>query len=99
MQFDVNHLNHPDTRATPRGSANGYGTARGLARVYSVVAASKYHEEEPLLSEETVKLLHTSIHNGTNKLLGVDIKFGPGVMVEQFGKNVSYPDILVKIKM
>ena len=77
-------------RASPEGGYNCYGTARGLARLFSLVASAKYHDEEALLSDEAVQLLQTSLHNGTDKIHGMYANYGPGILVDQFGKNVSY---------
>ena len=44
LQIDESKLNHPDFRASPEGGYNCYGTACGLARLFSFFASAKYHD-------------------------------------------------------
>ncbi|MAE96387.1 MAG: serine hydrolase domain-containing protein [Planctomycetota bacterium] len=66
---------------------NGHATARGLARIYGALIRGASQDGVTLLSPEAVDRLHVEGSSGTDRTQGIEIRFGPGFML-----NPTAPD-------
>ncbi|KAJ5176643.1 uncharacterized protein N7482_002520 [Penicillium canariense] len=59
-------------------SGNGFGTAKGIARILSTISLGGVVDGQRLLSPETVRLAVTEQIRGTDLVLGKQVRFGMG---------------------
>ena len=88
------HLNWPIYRATPQGGYSGFGTARGLAKLYSIVVSGKHHNGSPLLSPKTVGRLHTILSDNVDYVFRIPMVFGYGVNIIDMGSKVKVVGVM-----
>ena len=66
----------PEARVTPQASANGWGTARSVAKLYGLVANDgKMLFKNP----KTLKLFNTPLVTGIDTLLKLNSTYGYGL--------------------
>jgi CubicO group peptidase (beta-lactamase class C family) len=70
-------------RAAEMPSSNGHATALGLSRIYAALATSRAGSASPILSAEGVQRCYQEISYGTDLVLRVPTRFGPGFMLSQ----------------
>ncbi|XP_052220680.1 beta-lactamase domain-containing protein 2-like [Dreissena polymorpha] len=86
---DLAKLNNPLLREITVSSASGTGTARGLARLYGILANGGSVDGDLLLSRDSIKYLATPIIFGKDSvfLTGEDTSFGPGTLYRKNPKG------------
>lgn len=67
-------------RAAEIPSANGFATARGLARLYGALANGGQIDGRPLVSQTTLEVATTEQIRGLDAILGVDASWGCGFL-------------------
>ena len=72
----------PEYKEVPHGSAYGYGTARGMAKLYGILANGGKLGDRVLLSSATLPKLNEVVSTGMDRVLGVNITRGYGTMEE-----------------
>lgn len=68
-------------RLTPMSSFNGYGTARGIAKLYGIISNGGVHENKTLFKESTLDAMEVPLVKGLDLVIGVNNSFGPGLML------------------
>ncbi|KAH3797734.1 hypothetical protein DPMN_151320 [Dreissena polymorpha] len=82
-------LNNPTVREVTISSASGTGTARGLARLYGIIANGGSVGGDSLLSRDSIKYLSTPIIFGKDTVFitGEETSFGPGTFYRKNPKG------------
>jgi len=76
-------VNTPEWRSAEYPSTNGHGTARGVARVYSALAAWGELDGVRLAGRATLTEMARVHSDGPDAILGRSSRFGLGVQVTQ----------------
>ena len=75
-------VNDPEWRCAEIPSANGHGSAEGLAKLYGILSSGGSRDNKKLISPQTLDLITTQISNGPDTvLMGGDVAFGLGYML------------------
>ena len=76
-------LNNPQNRDITVSSLTGTGTARGLAKLYGIVANGGTENQHELLSADMIRELSTPVVSGEDMVLrtGNFSRNGPGTML------------------
>ena len=69
-------------KQVPHGSMNGYGTARGMAKLYGILANGGTVGDRVLLSAASLPKLNEVVSVGLDKVLGINLTRGYGTMEE-----------------
>ena len=68
--------NWPESRIVPQASAQGQGTARGVAKLYGMVAnGGKYLFKNP----KTVNIFNTPLISGRDEMMTFNVTYGFGL--------------------
>ncbi|KAH3797705.1 hypothetical protein DPMN_151292 [Dreissena polymorpha] len=86
---DTKTLNNPTVREVTISSASGTGTARGLARLYGIIANGGSVGGDSLLSRDSIKYLSTPIIFGKDTVFitGEETSFGLGTFYRKNPKG------------
>ena len=77
-------FNNPALREVPLSSATATGTARGLAKLYGILANGGKLGDSELLSEGVVSSLSTPVVTGNDVVTQAqNVSFGPGTLFRQ----------------
>ena len=77
----MNIFNDPELREVTMSSASVTGTARGLAKLYGILANGGTLGERQLLSVELIAALNTPLVSGTDVVTQAkNVSFGPGTL-------------------
>lgn len=71
-------LNSEPWRQIEVPSTNGFGTAKGLARIFSALAEGGVHEDTRIIHADTLAEASAMQCEGVDKMLGKDIRWGLG---------------------
>ena len=75
-------VNDPEWRCAEIPSANGHGSAEGLAKLYGILSSGGSRNNKKIISPQTLDLVTTQISNGPDTvLMGGDVAFGLGYML------------------
>jgi len=95
-----NYPNTPDWRLAEIPSANGHGTAEGLAKLYGILSTGCNRDGISIMKPDTLTIATTPYSNGPDSVLfGSNMKFGlgyelehglnsPGNLTPKFRKNM-----------
>ena len=64
-------VNDPEWRCAEIPSANGHGSAEGLAKLYGILSSGGSRDNKKLISPQTLDLITTQISNGPDTVLTV----------------------------
>jgi hypothetical protein len=90
---DTTTLNNPSVREVTVSSCSGTGTARGLAKLYGILANGGAVGGNTLLSRDSIKYLSTPVIHGKDAVMltGEQTSFGPGTFYRRNPKvNPAY---------
>ena len=86
-------VNTPEWRQSEIPSTNMHASARGVARMYSVLAHGGEHNNIRLISADTLSLATQEVSSGHDVVLGRDSRFGHGFQIPMpergFGPNAE----------
>lgn len=74
-------FNDPEFREIECGSSNGFGTARGLARLMGIVANGGEANGRVLLKPGAIERLSTPLSSGFDRVVLRNITYGPGTQI------------------
>ncbi|XP_071948023.1 beta-lactamase domain-containing protein 2-like [Antedon mediterranea] len=83
MMSNAYALNDPENRIVEVPSAFGVATAEGLAKLYGILANGGELNGKRIMSEKSVKQLNTVVTKGMDKVIMVDVEWGPGVAISK----------------
>ena len=85
-------FNNPELREITISSASVTATARGMAKLYDILANGGTLGEKSLLSADVLAKLYTPLVSGLDAVTQTpDVKFGPGMSIKENPK-VSVTD-------
>ncbi len=76
----VSMMNKPEIRAQPIVSFNGIGSARALAKFYSVLAADGEFDGRQYFKTETMEWMRKTRADGIDRVFGIPTAFSAGFM-------------------
>ncbi|KAK3611826.1 hypothetical protein CHS0354_040498 [Potamilus streckersoni] len=77
---EINSMNNPEIREITVSAYSATGTARGLAKLYGILANGGTYQGKQLLSKEVIEKLSTTVIEGFDVVTQVDgVKYGQGV--------------------
>ena len=76
----VSAMNKPEIRAQPIVSFNGIGSARALARFYSILAGGGEAKGRPYFTAQTLEWMRKPLADGIDKVFGIPTAFSAGFM-------------------
>ncbi|KAL3871009.1 hypothetical protein ACJMK2_039034 [Sinanodonta woodiana] len=80
---ELNLLNNPEIREITVSSYSATGTARGLAKLYGILANGGTYQGKQLLSKEVIEKLSSTVIEGFDVVIQADgVKYGPGVQIK-----------------
>jgi hypothetical protein len=71
----------PEYKEVPHGSIYGYGTARGMAKLYGILANGGKLGGCVLLSSATLPKLNEVVISGIDRILGIGTQRGYGMVI------------------
>ena len=75
-------VNDPEWRCAEIPSANGHGSAEGLAKLFGILSSGGSRDGKKIISPETLDIITTKFSNGPDTvLMGADAAFGLGYML------------------
>ncbi|KAL4217674.1 hypothetical protein ACF0H5_022416 [Mactra antiquata] len=81
--------NNPAIRNIPCSCCYGTGTARGFAKIYSILANGGQYEGKQLLSKDSIKKLTETISSGNDLTIGSVTSFSRGTSTKP--NSLGYP--------
>lgn len=81
-QENIGGVNDKEWRCAEIPSANGHGSAEGLAKLYGILSSGGSRENIQIISSKTLNIVTKQFSNGPDTvLMGSDIAFGLGFML------------------
>ena len=81
---DMSIFNNPELREITISSASVTATARGMAKLYGILANGGSLADQKLVSEGVLTKLYTPLVAGLDAVTQTpDVKYGPGTAVKQ----------------
>ena len=89
ISFQIRGMNNPELREIVMSSVMGTGTARGLAKLFSILASGGSYKGTQLLSPEAIQQLSERMTEGPEVIFQLeDSRVGRGVSIVE-NPNVS----------